>query len=528
MRNSEKQNTQRKVKGNENKTTNINTMSKETTTAAAPASETAAPKKAGGKLPENLFYKNKAGEVLTKPAEDIIGSLVKMFGVKDIGEKKATDVVKTVLLLNFKAAPEQAELPAGLEDADKFVDKNGNSLPDAVHSFVQKHIECKKELEEQKNTEKEAKAQEREAAKLAKAEEDKKYAAEGEEFGEMLAANVAKLKKTAGKLVENLVGALKLPDNISLAAGSMGINVADGATKADIASAAAAVLSVYEGVKSAEGAMQFLVGDLVNASVKSGTFRTQNDAATGLKHIIQEKCQKKYEIGTIQQYAMMAARIPASERKMGIKPSLYLAAAKVTPPRIKDAQPADMEKANEEVEAFRNDLLKDINSGKVNTSEIAETVKLFKEQRGWSKPVENNTAEILKAFKVLFFVDWLTENVANKKDEVIVTRGKESHSYTVAELAEKKAEAFEYLTQELLKEEDIEMLIKGERPLQRNGKQVTVPYRLSDPFFVKSKETATEEPEQVPVEEVKTEEATEETESEEEETEEEGDSEVSF
>jgi len=448
-----------------------------------------APKKAAGKLPENFYYTNGAGEVVLKPTTEIIASVIKSFKVKMIGEKSAEDIVKTLFLLNLRSHPEEAELPEGFEDTAELTNRNGDSLPDFIHAFSTKHIECKLAAEEQKNTEKQKAAEARQAAAAAKKEEDKKFQEEAEEFGEMLITNVSKQKKSTAKVVEGLIGGIKMPDKITMINGGMGIAIAAGSTKADIAIATATVLSTFEGIKNAEAAIQFLVGDLVNASVKAKVFRTQNDAASGLKHIIADKCQKKYQLGTIQQYAMMAARIAPEKRQMGIAPSLYLAAAKVTIPRLKDARPGDEEAANKEVVEFREELIDDINSGKVNTKDIANKVTEFKVSKGYVKPQTDDKVEIHRQLVRLFMSKWIGSNLSNRQDKVTVARGKESHEYTVAELVEIEEDAMEYLKDALLKDYDIDALIKGTKVVEKNGKSKEVPYRISDPFFTAEKKS---------------------------------------
>ena len=206
----------------------------------------------------------------------------------------------------------------------------------------------------------------------------------------------------------------------------------------------------------------------------------------------------------------MAARIPAEQRKLGIAPSLYLAAAKVTIPRIKDARPGDEEAANAEVIEFRNELIEDINSGSVNTKDIATKVNDFKVQKGYIKPVTDDKAEINRQLHRLFMSQWLGDKLANKHDKVVVGRGRESYEYTLAELVEIKDEAMEYLEGALLKEYDIDALVKGTKIIDKNGKSKEVPYRISDPFFVAGKKEAEplklEEVEKVEEEEVEEEE----------------------
>jgi hypothetical protein len=489
-------------------------MSKDTNTTAV---ATEAPKKSAGKLPENFLYYNAAGEILTKPIEgegNIIDSFVKMFSVKKVKDKEPRDIVKHILLLNLRSQPEQAELPEGYEFAAQLTDKKEQELNDVLFHYATQHVKAKEEQKEKENTAKQAKAEEREAAKKAKEEEDKVYQAEQDEFEVLLVANAKKQSKNLEKLAPGLVGQLKFSDKITISGGNMGISVADGATKQDIAGAIAQVLTVFEGTKQAEGAMQFMIGDLLNASVKTKVFRTQNEAATGLKHIIADKMGKNFQVGTLPQYAVMASRIPASQRKLGVNPSYYLAASKVTTPRLKDSQPADAAKAEAEVAEFREELIADINSGTVALKDIAKKVQEYKEERGWAKPKDSNQAEVAKALKDIFWIDWMISNLA-KDDAVVVARGKESQEYTLAELSDMREAAVNIVEAEFLKEYDIKGLKRGSKPVTKNGKTTDAVYRLSDPLFVKVKEDKDAEPEQAPVEEVEAEEEEEEEETEE-------------
>ncbi len=493
--------TQQKIKKHTQQTLNKNTMSKETT-------ETPVVKKSAGRLPENFYHYNKAGEILTKPIEgegNIIDSFVKMFSVKKAGDKEPRDIVKHLLLLNLRALPEQAELPEGYEFCEKLVDKHDQQINDVLFDFAVKHAKAKEELKERDNTLKQAKAEEREAAKKAKEEEDKRYQAEQEEFEVILISSAKKQSKNLDKLAPSLVAQLKFSDKITVN-GTMGLSVADGATKQDIAGAIAQVMTVFEGTKQAEGAMQFMIGDLMNSAVQAKVFRTQGEAASGLKHIIADKMGKTFATGSLPQYATMAARIPASQRKLGVNPSYYLAASKVTTPRLKEAQPADIEKAEAEVAKFREELVDEINSGTVALKDIAKKVEEYKQKRGWSKPKEGNQAEVAKALKDIFWIDWMVANLA-KDDEVVVSRGKEGKAYTLAELSDMREAAVNIVEAEFLKEYDIKSLKRGTRPITKNGKTTDAVYRLADPLFVKVKEEKSDEPKQVSVEEVEAEEA---------------------
>lgn len=496
-------------------------MSKDTNTTTV--AETPA-KKSAGKLPENFLYYNGDGtEIMTKPIEgegNIIDSFVKMFKVTKVKDKEPRDIVKHILLINLRSQPEQAELPEGYEFAAELVDKKGQEINDVLFHYATQHVKAKEEMKEKEATAKQAKAEEREAAKKAKEEEDKVYQAEQDEFEIILVANAKKQAKNLEKLAPGLVGQLKFSDKITIN-GTMGVSVADGATKQDIAGAIAQVLTVFEGTKQAEGAMQFMIGDLLNASVKTKVFRTQNEAATGLKHIIADKMGKNFQVGTLPQYAVMAARIPAKDRKLGVNPSYYLAASKVTTPRLKDSQPADIAKAEAEVAEFREELVADINSGTVALKDIAKKVQEYKEERGWAKPKDTNQAEVNKALKDIFWIDWMISNLA-KDDEVIVARGKESKAYTLAELSEMREAAVNIIEDEFLKEYDIKGLKRGFKAITKNGKTNDAPYRLSDPLFVKVKEDKNAEPEQAQVEEVPAEETEEVVEEEVEEEEEDG------
>ena len=486
----EKQNDKDKQTNGKNKIeTNKNTMSATTTTTTPSAP------KSLGKLPENMFHETGKGdekEIVTKSSSDVIASIVKQFGVKALGDKSPEDAVKALLLLSLRAAQSgnEVEIPEGLEQLEKCVNKKGDSAADFIQGFAAHHIECKAKMEEKKNTEKEAKAKEREAEKEAKKEQDKLFAKEAEEFGDMFVTSISKFKKQASKISDAVTASLKLPDKVTITSGGMGVNLANGATKADIANAAAAAISTFEGLKNAEGALQFIIGDLTNAAVKAGTYRTQGDAASGIKFLIQDKCQKTFDTGTIQQYAMMAARIPSESRKMGVKPSLYLKAAKVTPPRIKGARPENMEEAEAAVQSFRDELIEEINSGSVNTTDLDKKVLEFKKEQGFVKesPVADNNT-INNMCRKLVMALWMSNKLTNANDNVVVARGKDSFEYSSGDLIQIQEEVLEFFEGNVIaKDYDIDSLRKGSKSVEKNGKSKDVVYRMNDPFFVKTKD----------------------------------------
>lgn len=459
------------------------------------------------KLPEEMLYVS-GEEILSKPTADFVKAIVKKFKVEATEEYEPEEIVRKLLLANLRSHPKEAELPEGLED---YEDAN-----EFCQELVENHVECKNKQSEKAQVEKDARAKEREAEKARKDAENKEFLKNENEFMDILVASVKKNSKSAIKTAQSIVAGCKLPSGVAFSGNGMGVVVADGADRGTIAQSVAQVINSFEGIKSAEGALQFMIGDLLNASIAARTFRNKSDAAKGLKMMIQDKCGKKFDIGTIQAYALMAERVPVESRQMGIKPTAYLAASKLTLPRLKDAKPEDEQKAQAEVEEFREDAIEKINSGEWDTKTLNDKIKEFKVEKGWVKP-EEASVNLTNVYRRYVYANILINELSNSKDgSVTVKRGKESHTYTLDQVEEIRDEAYATLRDTLLAEYDLAALTKGfKKVTNKKGDKVDVPYFITDPFFTPVKGKKEDKPEDKP-EETETEEEVEETEEEDE------------
>lgn len=489
-----------KTKHTQNKTNkpSLNTNKQNTNMSDTPTQETA--KKSGGKLPESIYLKSASTPegYVQRESTTVVAMFVKMNNVKEVAGKSPEDVVKAVLLLNLRAQDgEEIELPASLAEVENFVDDKDRSLQTNLRSLALQHKKIKKDIEKQKSDEKILKDKEKLEKAKAKADEDKRLQEAFEDFSSTVVGQVEKTNAKAGKVGQQLIDALSktLPSKVSMTSNGMGLAIADGATSGDIAAAVGSLLTLSEGVQSAQTAMQFGIGDLMNAAINNKVFRNQGDAAAGMRLIIQDRCQKNYATGTLAQNALLAERIKPSQRKPGIPFTLYLHAAKVTPPRLKGSRPEDEAKAEEEVQAFRDAIVEEINTGSINTTQVAEKIKAFKIEKGFIKP-EGDKSQDLKHLNTIFMVEFITSTLKNTQDKVTVARGKETHEYTLADLAAIKEEAYEALKASMIEEKyDIDALIRGSKTVEKGGKSKLVPYYIADPFFVKEKES--EEPKQI-------------------------------
>ena len=455
------------------------------------------------KLPENMLYVS-GEQIVSRATSEFVALLVKKFKVTETDDMQPEEIVRKLLLANLRAHPNEAEIPEGLEDFE--------ALNKFCAGVIESHVDCKNKQTEKEQVEKDARAKEREAEKAKKEAENKEFMQNEQDFLADLTAQVKKSSKTVAKTAQAIVAACKLPSGVAFSGNGMGVVVADGADRSTIAQSVAQVITSFEGIKSAEGALQFMIGDLMNASIAARTFRNKSDAAKALKFAIHDKCGKKFDIGTIQAYALMAERVPVESRQMGIKPSAYLAASKLTLPRLKDAKPAEEQKAQAEVDSFRENAIEKINSGEWDTKTLNDKIKEFKVEKGWVKP-EGETVNLTNLYRRYTFANILINEVSNSKDgSVTVKRGKESHTYTLDEVETIRDEAYAALRDALLADYDIAALHRGlTKVTNKKGEKIDVPYFVADPFFtpVKGKKE----------EEAKKEEETEDTEEEVEETE---------
>lgn len=466
-------------------------------------------------LPENISFV-KDGEVLSRPTNTFVDMIVKNGKVKDFdggedgAKMPAKDVAKNLLLQNFRTKKGEAyELP---DEMSAYSAAN-----DICAGIVEAHNEASEVVNGQKEAEKLQKQQEAKAKKEAKDKEDATFATAGNEFEEFFVKKATNLKKKQGEQVAAMLLTVTstLPKNILLSSNGLGVTVAENATRADIASATAAVVNSMEGVQGMMGALQFAVGDLINGAVANKAYRTKGDACGAIKLAVKEKLQRNFNLGTLNYYALMAERVTIEQRKAGVNPSLYLEASKLTPPRLKDKKPSEQIQLDKDCAEARDEIISKINAGEIKTIKDAkDEIATFKSAKGIAKEVQVPSSYYMKR---LFYAVWIKKNLLGDKDEVTVQLDvKTTHTYTRGELTDIEEDALNNLQNMLIKQK-LESLVAGFITKGKGDKAEKIPYLLDNPFDIEvdaapEKEEEEKEEEKEEVEEEETEETEEETE----------------
>ena len=432
------------------------------------------------KLPETIKYKTEEDEILEQPTTDFVKKFVAEYKVKAIGDKTAAQVVRDVFTIAF-AAKGDVELPEGLDHLGR--------LADHIKTVADQHREILEEEEKEKKDAKEKKAQERQLAKDQKEAEDKRYAEDQNKFNAVFENRFKNLEEKTKDNVTKAMRGITLPKSVVMSENGMGVVLSDNVTKDEIALAAASMISASEGNRTMAGALQFVIGDLVNAAHKKGIFRTKGEAAKHVKWLIEDKVGKKYSAGNVSANALMSERIPAGQRKLGVPPSLYYFAAKVVAPKLKEAKPSDQINMDKSFDAERNNVIELINDGKIATQNDLKThVKEFNQKMGLLKETPDDLRKKMQSFlRRLFFSIFAKENLVH--DEVAtflargVDQGGETVQFTLSELSDIEQEAMNNLQNILLADYKITDLLNGKTTVKNGeGKDKEIPYYLEDPF----------------------------------------------
>jgi len=445
-------------------------------------------------LPENINLLDDNGEVMARPRADVVKQAIKSLNIKDLdtedAKMPAKEIFEKILLMNFRTkAGESYELP------DEFQDySNANEY---ASNIVAAHREAEEKIKGEKDAEKQQKQQEAQAKKEMKEKEDAEFKDAGQKFEQMFLRKASKLKEAQVEKVNAMLLTVKksLPKAAAMSENGMGIALSDGATKEDVASAIATVVDGLESVAGMKGALQFIAGDLINQAYEKRAYRTKGDACSAIKFIVKDKLGKKFDIGTLNAYALAAERVPVEKRKQEVNFSMYLAASKVTPPRDKNAKPSDAIALAGEVETFRNNIIDKINNGEINgQKDLDGQINKFKEEKGFAK---QKTASAVDLGKRLFFALWIKANLLGDKDSVDVQIDvKNTKTYTRQELTDIEQDSLNQL-QNLLIKQNVPNLIKGviekkETVEGKDGKKekktTEIPYLLNNPFDVETDE----------------------------------------
>lgn len=470
-------------------------MSNATTQAPAAASAPKAP--VGIKSPQAFFYREEESqEIKSVPAATVYSCIVndpdenaslRNISTEDL-KMSHEDVAKRLVLANVRTFPNHAEVPG------EFSDFNLEHENNAAHAFVSGHFQIKAELDGKAELEKKAKAQKKVDDAKAKAEKDQEYQKNSTDFAATILKAVNKNASTNKKLSENIVSKITagLPASIQHHAG-MGLVVGEGATQADVATALSAAILVMDSVKQADGAAQFAIGDLLNGAVAAGVYPKKGDAAKHIQNILKENLKRPMDIGSIQAYALMAERTPVAKRVMGVRTSNYLYISKLTAPRVKGQTPEELQKIEQKILEFRDELINEVNSGEIQGQALAKKIEEFKKENGFAKEKESHDSTIIALLKRYFWATFLL-TLADKNGSIKVVRGKgkakANHTYTEEEISEIRDSAWEEVVQLQVGKVggyDLKALACGLIDVGGGKEEI---YRMADPFFVPADKTA--------------------------------------
>lgn len=449
------------------------------------------------KTPENIKYRDdENNEILQQDRAEVIKNIVKQFKVKPVEGKESKEVVKDLLTMAFRAKDEEIELPEEMSHLQKVVDYCKELA--AGHREI-----CDKEAEEQKQV-KALKAQQKTLEKEAKEKEDKQYAESAAKFEEVLARKIKAQEEKVSANVVSAVKAINLPKTISVTGNGMGVIISENATKDDIATATASMMSAAEGNGQMQGALQFLIGDIVNASVEKKVFRTKGDACKNVKFLVEEKLGKKFSAGAINANSLMAERIKPQDRKIGVLPSVYLAASKIVAPRVKEKSEKEMAELVVKFDEGRNNMISLINDGTITSiKDCKEYEAKIKQDAGIVvSPAGEASKQINRFLRRLFWAIWTKRNLLDSETGVAKFHEKETDEkapaveYTLSQLTDFEEEALNNLQNLFLVGEDVPSIIKGFTEIvdEKTKAVAKVPNLLDDPFEDPKPKDKKEEP----------------------------------
>lgn len=445
------------------------------------------------KTPDIILYKDEeTSEIGQIETPKMINHIVKEYGVKDMvdeetgASKKANEIVRDLLVANFKNNKNPFELPDELSELE---DVNNH-----IFELTKVHREIIAEQGQARKDEKEKKAQEREHAKELKEQENKQYAENQEKFEALFKAQSDKLSKSRDNFVASVRDSIgkALPKNVALTDNGMGFVLSSGASQDDIAKSIAIVASTYAGNKRAASMMQFMIGDMINESVDKKVYRNQRLAAEGIRFKLVEAlgASADYNTGTIQQFALISRRIPHAKRHDDVPPALYYFAAKIVAPVNKETEKSEAIALQGAFDGERDKIIDEINKGEIKTQkELTDRVNNFKKEKGLVvQDKESVSAMISRYLRNLFYATWIKDNLVDGEKSAVLRNkdGTETREISNSELTDIQQDAMLNLQNILLKDYDIGCLISGTKEIEKevDGRVQTtsVKYHLEDPF----------------------------------------------
>jgi hypothetical protein len=217
------------------------------------------------------------------------------------------------------------------EDDIKLVEKAFDAVGDIVAASAVNETAFKAAAEK-------AKADKEAAAKAKKEAEEKAAAELIEKQDKFIAGGVKGVEKADSdfkKSIENVQKAL--PKGITVVANESetgyGIAVGDGVTEAQIGEAIGYLTRSDENTEYARGAFQSFIGDLANAAVDSGIYKSMIKAGKALADKVKETTGREIAGRSIERFARLSTRCPKELRDVTKPSTLYVRVAEMSSPK---------------------------------------------------------------------------------------------------------------------------------------------------------------------------------------------------
>lgn len=211
------------------------------------------------------------------------------------------------------------------------VDRKSEVMKDFADHLAQIEKDFAASKEFDKN-QKDAKEKEKEAKKKAKEEEEARKNKLQSIFGTSAVAGFQKANEDFKSELEAMKDSL--PDGVTIESsdGGFGIVIEDGATEETIGKALGYFMGLDQNVGFKANLVQFLVGDIANASFSLGLYKSMRDTGLAISEKVRKDLGKKLSPRNVESYARMARTIPAHLRNAEVDATAYLALSDV--PRI--------------------------------------------------------------------------------------------------------------------------------------------------------------------------------------------------
>lgn len=377
-----------------------------------------------------------------------------------------------------------------------------SEVNDIVAASAQNETRFKANAEAEKKRKEEERAQkkkEKEEAEKALAKRQDAFIKGGVKGVEKADAD---FKKSLENLEKALPGGIKVVSNETNT--GYGIEVPDDVTEAQIGQAIGYLTRTDENSEYARGAFQAFIGDLANAAVAKGIYKSMIKAGAALAEKVEETTGRKLHGRSIERFARMALKCPSEYRDVSKPSTLYVKVTEMSSPKKKDGESKeDFKKRIKAHEEDRRKLYQAVKDGYIednagtkhkveSVEDVSELVTQVQVKHGVIMPPDPNKRSAAQWLRQYFFatnikanlVGVIEEGVAVLKDE----NGEHEHEgvkvtkISVAELTDLEEQAKNALETELYTDRhmDLKKLMDGKHTIQKpqmeekDGKMVTV------------------------------------------------------